>query len=57
MLVSPKLDIYLLVAEVEDNKINLSATIMHNKKDETIKTKPLLDCGAGGIFMDQNWDI
>ena len=28
---------------------------MHNKKDETIKTKPLLDCGAGKIFMDQNF--
>ena len=28
---------------------------MHNDKDETIKTKPPLDCGAGGIFMDQNY--
>ena len=52
---SPKLDIYSFTAEVQENKINLSATIMHNKKDETIKMKPLLDCGAGGIFMDQNF--
>ena len=54
-LVSPKLDIYLFTADVQGNKINLSATIMHNKKDKTIKMKPLLDCRAGGIFMDQNF--
>ena len=52
---SPKLDIYLFTAEVEGNKINLSATIMHNKKDKTIEMKPLLDCGARGIFMYQNF--
>ena len=28
---------------------------MHNEKDEMIETKYLLDCGAGGIFMDQNF--
>ena len=55
MLVSPKLDIYLFTAEVQENKINLSATITHNEKDETIKMEPLLDCRAGEIFMDQNF--
>ena len=55
MLVSPQLDIYLFTAKVRENRIDLSATIMHNKKDETIETKPLLDCGAGEIFMDQNF--
>ena len=35
--------------------MNLPATILHNEKDETIETKPLLDCGAGGIFIDQNF--
>ena len=54
-LVSPKLDIYSFTADIEGNKINLSATIMHNKRDKTIKIKPLLDCGAGGIFIDQNF--
>ena len=53
--VSPKLNIYLFTAEVQENEINLYATIMHNKKDETIKTKPHLDCRAGRIFMDQNF--
>ena len=55
MLVSPKPNIYLFTADVQRNKINLSATIMHNKKNEIIETKPLLDCRAGGIFMDQNF--
>ena len=55
MLVSPKLDIYSFTAEVQGNIINLSATILHNKKDEMIKMKPPLDCRAGGIFMDQNF--
>ena len=35
--------------------MNLPAIILHNEKDETIETKPLLDCGAGGIFIDQNF--
>ena len=35
--------------------MNLPATISYNEKDEMIKTKPLLDCGAGGIFIDQNF--
>ena len=54
-LVSPQLDIYLFTAEVGENQMNSSATLIHNKKDETIKTEPLLDCGAGGIFMDQTF--
>ena len=35
--------------------MNLPATILHNEKDEMIKTKPFLDCGAGGIFINQNF--
>ena len=52
---SPKLDIYSFIADIEGNKFNLSATIMHNEKDKMIGTKPLFDCGAGEIFMDQNF--
>ena len=55
MLVFPKLDIYSFVAEVKENEINLSATVMHNKQYETIETKPLLECKAGGIVIDQNF--
>ena len=28
---------------------------MHNEKDELIEMKPLTNCGAGGIFIDQNF--
>ena len=28
---------------------------MHNEEDKMIETKPLLDCRAGEIFMDQNF--
>ena len=35
--------------------MNLPATILHNEKNEMIKIKPLLDCRAGGIFIDQNF--
>ena len=35
--------------------MNLPTTISHNEKDKTIETKPLLDCRAGGIFINQNF--
>src|SRR5271168_4705664 len=53
--VSPPVHIFSFAAEINHNSMNLPATISHNEKDETIKTKPLLDCGAGGIFIDQNF--
>ena len=55
MLMSPCLDIYSINAVNDLNSLYLSITILHNKKDETIKAKTLLDCGAGGIFLDQNF--
>ena len=36
------------------NSLYLSIDILHNEKDEMIETKTLLDCGARGIFLDQN---
>ena len=39
----------------DKNLFLLSTDILPNEKDETIKTKTLLDCGAGGIFLDQNF--
>jgi hypothetical protein len=53
--VSPPVYIFSFSAEINHNSMNLPATISHNEKDETIETKPLLDCGAGGIFIDQNF--
>ena len=52
MLTSPCIDIYLINAVNDPNSLYLSINILHNKKDEMIETKTLLDCGAGGIFLD-----
>ena len=54
-LTSPCLDIYLINAVNNPNSLYLSITILHNKKDEMIEAKTLLDCRAGGIFLDQNF--
>ena len=55
MLTSPCIDIYSINAVNDPNSLYLSIDILHNEKDETIKTKTLLDCRAGGIFLDQNF--
>ena len=55
MLTSPCLDIYSINAVNDPNSLYLSINILHNKKDETIETKTLLDCKARGIFLDQNF--
>ena len=55
MLMSPSLDIYLINAVNNLNSLYLSITILHNKKDEMNKAKTLLDSGARGIFIDQNF--
>ena len=54
-LTSPCIDNYLIKAVNDQNSLYLSIDILPNKKDETIETKTLLDCGAGGIFLDQNF--
>ena len=55
MLMSPCIDIYLINAVNDPNSLYLSIDILHNKKDEMIETKTLLDCRVGGIFLDQNF--
>ena len=55
MLTSPCIDIYSINAVNDPNSLYLSIDILHNEKDETIETKTLLDCGAGEIFLDQNF--
>ena len=54
-LTSPCPDIYSINAVNDLNSLYLSITILHNKKDEIIKAKTLLDCRARGIFLDQNF--
>ena len=52
---SPSLDIYSINAVADPNSLYLLTTLLHNEKDEAIKTKTLVDSGAGGIFIDQNF--
>ena len=49
------MDIYSINAVNDPNSLSLFITILHNKKDETVQAKTLLDCRAGGIFIDQNF--
>ena len=55
MLTSPSLDIYSINAVNDLNSLYPSITILHNKKDKTIETKTLLNSGARGVFIDQNF--
>ena len=54
-LTSPCLDIYSISTVNNSNSLSLFIDILPNEKNETIETKTLLDCGAGGIFLDQNF--
>ena len=46
----------VLVAEVEKNSMLLPISILSKKnKERTVETKALLDTGAGGKFIDQNF--
>jgi hypothetical protein len=38
-----------------NNSFNVNANIVTPERNELIKTQPLVDSGAGGIFMDQNY--
>ena len=45
----------MIKAVNDTNSLYLSIDILPDKKDEMIETKTLLDCRAGGIFLDQNF--
>jgi hypothetical protein len=38
-----------------NNSFHVDAIITTPEKNELIETQPLVDSGAGGIFMDQNY--
>ena len=44
---------YSIVSSVDANKIILPTNIQSN--NENVETPTLLDSGAGGIFLDQNY--
>ena len=54
MPVSPTLDIHsVTVGTITWNTLYVPLSAVMNAK--TIKTQALIDCGAGGMFIDQNF--
>ena len=54
MQVSPSLDIYSVIANIDSQSMNSPMTISLDERGAT-ETDSLLDSGAGGIFIDQNY--
>ena len=55
MLVSPYIDIYsVITATIHSNKLSIPIRISETEK-KTIETLGLIDSGAGGKFIDQNY--
>jgi hypothetical protein len=52
---APPLYIFSVHGADNNNFFYTSAIIMTPEKNELIETQPLVDSGAGGIFMDQNY--
>ena len=56
MLVSLVLDIYSVnIVKIMSNSISVPILIKSDESKETIETLGLLDSGAGGQFIDQNY--
>jgi hypothetical protein len=52
---APPLYIFSVHGSDNNNSFHTNAIIMIPEKNESIETQPLVDSGAGGIFMDQNY--
>jgi hypothetical protein len=52
---APPLYIFLVHGSDNNNSFHIDAIITTPEKNEPIKTQPLVDSGAGGTFMDQNY--
>ena len=55
MLVSPSLDIYSVDSLQDKHSLNIIISAKHNQNNTTVKTPALIDSGAGGTFIDQNY--
>ena len=55
MLVSPSLDVYLVDSLQDKHSLNITISAKHNRNNTTIETPTLIDSGAGGTFIDQNY--
>ena len=55
MLASPYIDIYsVITATIHSNKLSIPIRISETE-ERTVETLGLIDSGAGGIFIDQNY--
>jgi hypothetical protein len=52
---APPLYIFSVHGSNDNNSFYTNAIITTPEKNEPIETQPLVDSGAGGIFMDQNY--
>ena len=54
--ISPILDIYSVnIAQIMSNSISVPILINRDEGKETVETLGLLDSGAGGQFINQNY--
>ena len=53
--VSLSLDLYSIDSTQERNSLNIYIFMLHNQTKEIIEIPAILDSGAGGIFIDQNY--
>ena len=54
MSVSPSVDIHLVTTKIHANTISLLVTIKKNEC-QSVETLALIDSGAGGQFIHQNY--
>ena len=53
MLVSPSLDLYsVTVGDISNNTLFIPFKTVTK---ENVETQAMIDCGAGGAFIDQNF--
>ena len=52
---SPSLDIYLVDSLQDKHSLNITISAKHNQNNTIIETPALIDSGAGGTFIDQNY--
>ena len=53
--VSPSVYLYSIDSIQERNSLNIYISMLHNQTKEIAEIPALLDSGAGGIFIDQNY--
>jgi uncharacterized protein YybS (DUF2232 family) len=54
-LISLSLYIYSVITTTMQNSISIPIALTSDKSTENVETSALIDCGAGGQFIDQNY--